>query len=309
MSRNIGSRMRAEPGPWRTTSCEAYYFLLDASNVALQKLVDNGLNRAAGFGRFKVTVDAVAMTFQTFRNMHIVGADASSPILNYLETAFFVMVSDTQQGGRVFIWAPYMYCNDSMATISGREVYGFPKEFSTIAMDGKVFNTRAWGLANTPALQREPVILPITQGGVIHPHIEYAPHQLTKPIDLAQIRQDRLLESFTGFWGVLGGLDSALGQWVGLMIDPAIPFVFNRSQFRAATGAWSSELLYARSPVNQFAFDQFVIPLAFTIANTPSHPVMSELGLVPLSVGAEDVQPLFGCKMTLDFSLVPPQPL
>jgi hypothetical protein len=307
MSRNSGSSLRPDQGPWRTTACDAYYFLLDARHDALQQVVDAGLNSAAGSQRFVVTVDAVAMTFQSFNNMHIVPAGERSPRLNYLEAAFFVMVSDTQNDGQVFVWSPFMYCADSMATISGREVFGFPKEYSTISLDSRRFSVQASGFTTSAARNFAPTLLSIISGGVRDPLIEQA--HLLAVVDLAKIRLEKHDESLTGFWGMLGGLGSPLGKWVELLINPAVNFVFDRSQFEPGAGRWQSQLLHAYSPVNQFSFERFVIPLAFKIADTFSHPVVSQLGLVTSTDGSGTVGPLFGCKLLLDFSLNSPQPL
>jgi Acetoacetate decarboxylase (ADC) len=307
MSRNTGSCIRADQGPWRTTACDAYYFLLDADGDQLQKVVDDGLNSLTGGQRFRVTVDAVAMTFQQFNNMHVISGNDQSPILSYPETAFFIMISDTAQANRIYIWSPFMYCGDAMATFSGREVFGFPKEFSTIFLDGKNFSVEAPGLANVTAMSRNPTPLAIAKGAVRNTLFEITENQLLKPVDLTKIRMERHQEGPSGFWDSLGGFNSSLGQWVGLLIDPAIPFIFSRSQFSPTTGDWISQLLQTRSPVNQFSFDRFLIPLDFVIADTVSHPIVTQLGLVSDTGAHGVVKPLFACKIKLDFSLNPPQ--
>jgi hypothetical protein len=309
MSRNTGTKIRADQGPWRTTECSAHYFLLDADEDRLKKVVDDGLNNAIGSARFRVKINAVAMTFQEFKNMHVIPAGTLSPRLNYLEAAFFIMVEDTSDNDRVYVWAPFMYCTDTLATISGREVFGFPKEYSDLRIDGKRFSVLASGIESTASAQPTLSQLSIVKGGVLDPLIEVSGTQILKAVDLAKIRKERKLETLGGFWGLLGGFDSQMGAWVNLLINPAIHFVLHRNHFNTTTGLWQSQLLTAESPVHQFSFERFVVPLDFVVADTLSHPVVSQLGLITNAGGAGTLTPLFGCKIALDFSLNSPKPL
>jgi hypothetical protein len=312
MSRKTGTTLRPDQGPWRTTHCEAYYFLLDANRAVLQNAVDLGLNSLAGGPRFQLTVGAVAMTLQQFSNMKVVPAGATSPVINYPEAAFFVMVSDTYNLGKIYIWTPFMYCGNTLATISGREVFGFPKELSEIHLDGKQFSVFADGLqapqSDDPA-SFVPSPLPILRGGIAEPLIEHEANPLSGNIDIDKLREDKALEGLGGLWAMFGGLTSATGQWISVLIDPAINFVLDRSRFDLPSATWRTELVRARSPVHQLSLQRFLAPTEFQVAQAASHPVMAQLGLVAQPGTSDRVRPLLGCKLVLDFSLQPPQVL
>jgi len=128
------------PPPWRSEDVQLDAFYLHGDLAALQRLCDRSFNAPSGGQmQFRPVTRYVVLTFQRLHNLRSQAPGCETlGTLNYCEAAFWVFVQQYDRegdkvGGTVLA-IPYIFAQNSLAVAAGREIYGFPKEYATVAM-------------------------------------------------------------------------------------------------------------------------------------------------------------------------------
>ncbi len=114
-----------------------YSFVLDASQSAMQKLVDELLAPATQ-GKVSYTV-AGAATLVTFMDVARCGSTPDN--IGYIparECEFWIPLVERRAGepahDRLVMWAPYIFIDDDIGLVTGREVWGWSKALGRITV-------------------------------------------------------------------------------------------------------------------------------------------------------------------------------
>lgn len=160
------------PAPWRAENVEMSVMYLKANRTQLCKLCDRTLNNPSnGYFKFRPTTDYVMLTFQNINQLWSMDKDYQSfGFIDELEASFWVFVKDENNpDSEEMMHVPYMFTDNPFAVLTGREVYGFPKEFAeikigdsempysvkTLAATETSINATATGAPSTRIEQRE----------------------------------------------------------------------------------------------------------------------------------------------------------
>lgn len=132
--------MQAYPAPSRFTDVAAHGFLLEAARERTQAFVDLLLNAPAhGAVEYRTFASHVMLTFVDTG----VGRFSAFPNIGYgseREVVFWVPVARVKREAGVAIveqlawFVPYIFVDNPIAMVSGREVYGFLKEWGWISL-------------------------------------------------------------------------------------------------------------------------------------------------------------------------------
>lgn len=311
MTHYVGGGLRPQNGPWVCAGCDAYFFLADADQTAMQKQIDESLNEHVGWQRFKVLVDAVAITFQTLKDLQSKIPVNTQPLsLNYEEAALWLLVQDLKDNS-IKVWVPYMFCSDPVALYTGRQIYGFPKEFGIIRSPDSTgrFSVTAHAASLATGMGR-PAIKQVLSGEQIFSAYETADAARPKLSGdvLATLRQQQLLEMPVGLWQIWGGFDSPWSQYLKLLLSPSINFVFSKNDFDITNQQWKTSITMADSPVTQLSFKSIMLPHNFSLTLDNTHNFAKEFGLVG-TVGATtfELTTLLGAAIELKFELSIPR--
>jgi Acetoacetate decarboxylase (ADC) len=304
--------LRPQNGPWVCSSCDAYFFLVSADRQTLQSRLDGELNSIAGWKRFAVLVDAVAITFQSINDLQSSASQVNQRLkLAYKESAVWLLITDLKDNS-IKVWIPYIFCSDPVALYTGRELYGFPKEFATINAPNAAGNFSVAGstanfnnaMAEQPNVKDIMVARPLLS---LQETVHAAQPRLSEDV-LATLRQQRRQENAVGIWQRWGGFDTDWSRFVSLIISPSIDFVFARHEFDVSTQFWRSTLVLAGSPLTQHSFQSILQPYQFSLTQDKSHNMAFLLGLAGDSHGEKfEFASNLGAALKLKFELSIPR--
>lgn len=273
--------------PYNAENVGFYAFLIEADTGALQKLLDDRLNRPSGGAvDFEPAGPFVVLAFNKLEKMSSVNPpDSNKGWFSEQECAVWVRVVDRKT--RASRWFhPYIFVDNGYALALGREVYGFPKAtgWFDIPEDPKTATAMS---VETLTL---PVFSPNTQG------------VRTRLISARQTGASenpvKIVESAAGFGlellGLLKKLDLADGLelvWNSLkdLFELKEPMVFLK-QFPApdVPGTACFQAIVEMTAQATAFHGAAILPgeWEIDIAQAASHPVASDLGLAGNSVKA-----------------------
>ncbi|WP_224241306.1 acetoacetate decarboxylase family protein [Hyalangium gracile] len=132
------------PPPSLCEDVTQYIFFLKGRQSKLQELCDTYLNKPSGGAvDYRPRLPYVMLTFQHVGRLSS-GAEGFKDWghTSEREATFWIAVSDYRKHGlddlckKVELFVPYIYSDNPWAVAGGRELYGFPKQASTILMPG-----------------------------------------------------------------------------------------------------------------------------------------------------------------------------
>jgi hypothetical protein len=286
--------MDVQPAPWATQGIvHGYVFYLNADVAALQALCDRCLNAPSNNHLRYRPVDVplfghyVALTFQHFDRL------LSDPnpkcgyqkgMHSYNEASFWVPVAreaaDGSQGP-LEMFIPYMFVDNWIALATGREVYGFPKEYA----DELVMPKSGAGPFHISALTLDEVSKPVP--AVRKRILKCEPSSKFKPSPgfLA-------LQFPNNLWPLIeeGGLllepyarelFGPIQDIIKILLAGELPLVFLR-QMRAVGAGNAADLLQivaAKARPFEVQNFKFISPHTLDLASLESHPIAEDLGL------------------------------
>ncbi|WP_224372700.1 acetoacetate decarboxylase family protein [Hyalangium versicolor] len=130
------------PPPSLCQDVTQYIFFLKGRQSKLQALCDKFLNEPSGGAvDYRPRLPFVMLTFQTVGRLTS-GAEGFKDWghTSEQEATFWVAVSDYKKHGpdelckKVELFVPYIYSDNPWAVAGGREIYGFPKQASTVLL-------------------------------------------------------------------------------------------------------------------------------------------------------------------------------
>jgi hypothetical protein len=267
--------------PFLHTGVQLNAFAFAADPEALQRLVDRQLNAPlAGAVDYRVAAPMVVFAHAAIadiRSLHPVDGPKGS--IGEIDVAFWVPVVATRTVGGVavptrFAWFhPYIWVDTTIATLGGREIYGFPKQ--TAVFDTRIDDKGFAGLSLTTHVMRG-----------FGPDSRAEPHQLLELRRVADgdepgaVRQhvDGLLESLQR---ARVALTQRLGALAGLL-EQEVHMVFLK-QFRDVgehDGACYQAITEATATVSGFRHAGFLRgDYELDLVDAASHPVRADLGL------------------------------
>jgi len=299
------------PPPSLCQDVTQYVFFLKADPDRLQTLCDTYLNRPTGgavdyrpLGRY------VMLSFQ-----HIGRLSSTVPefrdrgFTSEREATFWVPVGDFKKHGPVQVleraefFIPYIYTDNPWAVAGGREIYGFPKQLSTLVMpegdsgpDAFEIHTLAFPTFGPDKHARMSRVLSLRESDG------------TRPVAAGREKSageewvGRLARSEGGGL-VLPGFE-LMRQFTNCLARRALPMVFLK-QFRDvgdSTGACYQAIVGAAAERLEFKSIR-PLPRGYTLSVTPlaSQPIAEELGL---RLDASGQLPLWGgLRLECDFVL------
>jgi hypothetical protein len=101
---------------------------------AIQNFVDRTLNAATSPGRYQILSKYVFLAI-------VAAADTGSVtppfcdqgVMTETDIGFWIPVTDTERAFSVFWYPAYLFVDNWLAVVGGREVWGFPKSWATVA--------------------------------------------------------------------------------------------------------------------------------------------------------------------------------
>jgi hypothetical protein len=136
-----GSKQTFIP-PFRASGARIYGFILGTDYAPLQEICDNALNRPS-----KGAVDyrpSVPLVFLTFADIQYLASteppDSRVGRVPERDVAFWLLTLGVKKDGPIEVaesiafYQPYLFVDSPQALLTGREVEGFPKEYSTVDM-------------------------------------------------------------------------------------------------------------------------------------------------------------------------------
>ncbi len=124
------------PPPFKLLGCMMYGFFFDGDKTKLQTILDNRLNFASEQTKRKYTVltDDVLATFATTPkavSLDPVGSQmgytVEDELVLWILTLESVKVGNVWKPNRIVYYIPYIFVNNILTTVAGREIYGIPK--------------------------------------------------------------------------------------------------------------------------------------------------------------------------------------
>jgi hypothetical protein len=132
------------PPPSLCQDVTQYLFFLKGRQSKLQELCDTFLNEPSGGAvDYRPRLPFVMLTFQSVGRLSS-GAPGFQDwgYTSEREATFWIAVSDSKKHGadelckKVELFIPFIYSDNPWAVAGGRELYGFPKQGSTVLMPG-----------------------------------------------------------------------------------------------------------------------------------------------------------------------------
>ncbi len=134
-----GGQIVMQP-PFKLLGCMLYGFFFDGDKNKLQKLLDNRLNFASEQTKRKYTVltDDVLATFATTPKAvsldpvgSKMGYTVEDELVLWILTLESIKIGNTWQANRIIYYIPYIFVNNILTAVAGREIYGIPKTMGT----------------------------------------------------------------------------------------------------------------------------------------------------------------------------------
>lgn len=134
-----GGQIVLQP-PFKLLGCMMYGFFFDGDKEKLQKILDSRLNFASAQTRRKYTLltEDVLATFATTPKAisldqagRQVGYTVEDELVLWILVLESVKVGNTWQPNRIIYYIPYIFVNNILTAVAGREIYGIPKTMGT----------------------------------------------------------------------------------------------------------------------------------------------------------------------------------
>lgn len=126
--------------PFAIRQVQAFGFAVDGDRARIQALCDQCLNLAP-HTRYRVLSSTVLVTFMRMgRLASALPAEAARGTFTETELNISIFLAGEEKHGLVWLPArlvwhmPYLWLDSSNAMIAGRDIYGFPKQYGSIAM-------------------------------------------------------------------------------------------------------------------------------------------------------------------------------
>jgi hypothetical protein len=128
--------------PYLAKGARIYGFILPSDFLPLQALCDTALNRPTGGATdYRPALPLVFLTFADIASLSSVDPpDSRVGWLPERDVAFWVLTLTVRKEGGIEVadgiafYQPYLFVDAPQALLTGREVQGFPKEYSTVDM-------------------------------------------------------------------------------------------------------------------------------------------------------------------------------
>ncbi len=269
----VGRGEQCMPGPGAMTGAKLTVFETNGNLARMQFLVDRYLNNVCGTpNRWQVFSRKVLVSFM---DATMTTSGAAIGKLPDRECAVWMML---REGPNVRFWMPYIVVDTSIAMVTGRETWGFQKEYGRVEVlpdDWRALGTVFDPMAATTVGREEELVgarrLAPGSGG--------------------------LISSITAFAGAVAG------SLVAELLNAPQPVVVNLKQFRDA--ADPARACYQSIVQSNFRIDNFhggrllTGPFELRFADYGSHRIASDLGVPPLST------PSLAAQIEMDFTALP----
>jgi hypothetical protein len=256
--------------PYNLKNTQLFGFVLEGNSNNLQYLCDKYLNQPAkGQVQYRPVSNYIILTFDSIGNITSTDSpDSQKGSFSEAGEVIFWILTKSERGLALFI--PYIFVNSSPALASGREVYGFPKE---------------WGWFQIPHDFRAPQLFTLETVAIK----SFSPQAKAIRQQLLEIKQIQGDYNSTNPWlnknpkDILSSLfKSVIPDLVCDLIKEEMPVVFLK-QFRDVQD--SSKACYQAIVEAKVKLEKLyeVCPLGqkfqVSIQNFDSHPIVTDLGL------------------------------
>ena len=295
--------------PFVAEGLRMYSFVLEADLTRLDRYLERSFNEPLR-GRFdyRSLGRHVLLNFVSTRKLRA-GAPDEFGFTDELEVAIWILAEDRNEKGRDPVWAvPYMFVASPAPLATGREVYGFPKQFGNISIPPTLTHAPDRMTLRAPALKtfdpkgvlREMEIVRVERDGLPE-KLETiwdsgpAPDQLTLGKALAGRRGGGLevLKSTLAEWRLV----TALGEQLARRRVPIVLLKQFRSVVNPDLACYQAVI---GVDLEMTAFRKLgLLPDDYTVtlANVANEPFSRELGL------ALDPKPTSAFWLDFDFEL------
>jgi hypothetical protein len=131
------------PPPFKLLGCMMYGFFFDGEKSKLQSVLDNRLNFASEQTKRKYTVltnDVLATFATTPKAVSLdpigsqLGYTIEDELVLWIVALESIKVRNTWKPNRIVYYIPYIFVNNILTTVAGREIYGIPKTMGTFVI-------------------------------------------------------------------------------------------------------------------------------------------------------------------------------
>lgn len=106
-------------------------------SAAIQNFVDRTLNAATSPGRYRILSKYVFLAIMAAEATGSVTPPfCDQGVMAETDIGFWIPVTDTRRAFSVFWYPAYLFVDNWLAVVGGREVWGFPKALATIGISG-----------------------------------------------------------------------------------------------------------------------------------------------------------------------------
>jgi hypothetical protein len=297
------------PAPWRSDDVQLDAFYLHGDLKVLQQLVDRTLNAPSGNNlNYKVVTRYVVLTFQRLHNLQSQAPGCETlGGHTYCEASFWVFTQgydrNGNKAGSKALMIPYIFAENSVAVATGREVYGYPKEFATVQMPER-------DAAPDDYVVRGLAVPKFGKGVIAQPDTEILRCRRTDASALdgiahaaSELLGGDLLDALRS--GRSGDTALALAtESLEALLSNRLDLVYQR-QIRALGGGNGCDLqavtTASEDPLEFKGFQLLRGRYALTLPALDSHPIAADLGLQTDVAGNVDV--VLAARIKLAFTL------
>lgn len=297
------------PAPYGCTGATLWTMVTYGSEAAIEAFLARTINVVAGHGRFapklggaifvlKIDAPALSSTIQPYCDW---GTSGESDI------GFWLLLSDTANAGAIYWYPAYLFVDNWVALVAGREIWGFPKALgqfaiatagdgsltlSTLAMRDQIPGDKA---AEMPIFDIAPLPAPCSKQSEAYQPLRAGLAAITRSHESASALPswaDRVLGDFANILQPPNGAAMALNRMIFL------------KQFRAVTNAVAAcyqqaIALDTGTPIiDGYGALSGLMTCQLNLQTVASQPIGFDLGL---SAGLQRLIPLFWVKF--DFTI------
>lgn len=286
---------QAYMAPFRMKDVRFSGYVLGASNLALQALVDRYLNTPLAGSTYRALGDFVLFVDAPIGELRsTLPPDSEMGFNRETDVGFWILVGAGRQHGEIWVlerlawFIPYLWVDVPVNVITGRETYGYPKEMGwferTGADEGLLLSVETYALA-TFSPQSELRKLPVL---TLHRHSNGL-GLLGQAFDDAGDALQALVAAIVGDDGtiIVPGLEIVV-HLLTYIVNREMPLVFLK-QFRDVVDPRAAcYRAVLESPIHVTSFHGgglYEGDFWLEIADFASHPIVAELGLQGASQG------------------------
>jgi len=264
-----GEQTLRPPGACEHT--QFFYFVLPANEERLRGLCDTYFNTPSGGACDYTPLGFVMLAFSHVDRL--VSADPAHGTINYMDIAFWVPV----RGGQtkpVCLFPPYIFVDDGGTLVTGREVFGLPKQLGRFQMP-----LRFEDLAKAPKPEfRAEVLGTLVPGGLIDWRTLVTVEQIGKE----ETSDTAKLLTVLGKLAVPDSLRTLkVPTWLSdLVAVPALGLKQFRDAAQPEKACYQAIIEAPLSTAEIFGTPKVLVDaFQVTLMDVPSHPVTETLGL------------------------------